>query len=386
MKVLSILGSTGSIGVSTLEVVAQFPERYRVAALCAGSNLSVLAQQIATFKPQLVSVALSSDVDRLRSMLGDIDVDIQCGVDGAVACAVHSEAAMVVSAIVGAAGLVPTLAAINAGKDIALANKESLVMAGALVTQAVARNGVRLLPVDSEHSAIFQVLAGQRKQDVRKLILTASGGPFLNYSLEQLDTVTLEQALAHPNWTMGKKISVDSATMMNKGLEVIEARWLFDMAAADIDVHIHPQSVVHSMVEFVDGAVLAQLGIPDMKTPIACALAWPERLPIKIPALDLCSSAELSFTRPDLKVFSCLNLAYQALAAGGSAPVVLNAANEIAVASFLKQQINFLDIPAVIDEVLQQYSQQSVVNVDDVLHINDDARAMAQRHIRRFTQ
>ncbi len=386
MKVLSILGSTGSIGVSTLEVVAQFPERYRVAALCAGSNLSVLAQQIVTFKPQLVSVVLSADVDRLRSLLGDVAVDIQSGVAGAVACAVHGESDMVVSAIVGAAGLVPTLAAIHAGKDIALANKESLVMAGALVTQAVALNKVKLLPVDSEHSAIFQVLVGQRKQDVRKLILTASGGPFRNNTLEQLQNVTLEQALAHPNWTMGKKISIDSATMMNKGLEVIEARWLFNVSVEDIDVHIHPQSVVHSMVEFVDGAILAQLGVPDMKTPIAYALAWPERLPVKIEPLDLCTSGELSFTRPDLKLFPCLNLAYQALAAGGSAPVVLNAANEIAVESFLRRQLKFLDIPAVIDEVLQQYSHQGVANVDDVLHVNDSARVMAQRHINSFTK
>lgn len=386
MKALTILGSTGSIGVSTLEVVAQFPERYRVAALCAGGNLPLLAQQILTFRPQLVSVALHTDVDRLRSLLGEVTVDIQCGEAGSVACAVHSEAAMVVSAIVGSAGLVPTIAAINAGKDVALANKESLVMAGALVTQAAEYHRVQILPVDSEHSAIFQVLAGQRKLDVRKLILTASGGPFRNHTLEKLKNVTLEQALAHPNWTMGKKISIDSATMMNKGLEVIEARWLFDVLAADIDVHIHPQSVVHSMVEFIDGAVLAQLGVPDMKTPIAYALAWPERLPVKIPPLDLCSSGELSFTRPDLALFPCLKLAYQALAAGGSAPVVLNAANEIAVESFSQRQIKFLDISAVIDEVLQHYPHQGVASVDDVLHINEGARAMAQRHIHSFTK
>lgn len=384
MKVLTILGSTGSIGVSTLDVVAQFPDRYRVAALCAGSNLPLLAQQIMTFKPQLVSVALSADVDRLRVLLGDVKVEILCGVAGAVACAVHRESAMVVSAIVGAAGLVPTLAAINAGKDIALANKESLVMAGALVTQAAAHNKVQLLPVDSEHSAIFQVLAGQRKQDVRKLILTASGGPFRHHTLKQLNDVTLEQALAHPNWTMGKKISIDSATMMNKGLEVIEARWLFDVAAADIDVYIHPQSVIHSMVEFIDGAVLAQLGVPDMKTPIACALAWPERLPVNIAPLDLCASKDLSFTHPDLEQFRCLSLAYQALSAGGSAPVVLNAANEVAVDNFTQQNIKFVDIPSVIDAVLQSYPHQEVDDVDDVLHINDGARAMAQRHIESF--
>jgi len=378
MKVLSILGSTGSIGVSTLAVVAQFPERYSVAALCAGRNLTLLVKQIHMFRPQLVSIERAEDVPRLQALLGDANVEIHHGVAGAIACAEHYQVAMVVSAIVGAAGLVPPLAAINAGKDVALANKEPLVMAGALVKQAVRANKVNLLPVDSEHSAIYQVLSGQRAQDVRKLILTASGGPFRQSTLEQLKNVTLEQALAHPNWSMGKKISIDSATMMNKGLEVIEAHWLFDVAYDRIDVHIHPQSVVHSMVEYVDGAVIAQLGIPDMQTPIAYALAWPERLPIDIPPLDLCSGKELSFYRPDLDLFTCLKLAYQALAAGGSAPVVMNAANEVAVASFLRRQINFLDIPAVIEQVLHVDPRHSVQQVDDVLHIDAQARIIAQ--------
>lgn len=381
MKILSILGSTGSIGVSTLEVAAEFPERYCVVALCAGKNITLLAQQIRIFKPKLVSVERATDIEPLRALVGGIEVDIRSGVDGAVACACCSDVEMVVSAIVGAAGLVPTLAAINAGKDIALANKESLVMAGALVTQAVKRNGVNMLPVDSEHSAIYQALSGQRKRDVRKLILTASGGPFRNSSYDQLKDATLEQALAHPNWDMGKKISIDSATMMNKGLEVIEARWLFDVGAEQIDVHIHPQSVVHSMVEFVDGVVLAQLGVPDMKTPIAYALAWPERLPLKLSPLDLCASAELSFNQPDLEMFPCLKLAYQSLAEGGSAPVVLNAANEVAVASFLKRQVGFLDIPALITQVLERYSHHKVEQVEEVLDIDSVAREMAQHEI-----
>ncbi|MEA3465591.1 MAG: 1-deoxy-D-xylulose-5-phosphate reductoisomerase [Thermodesulfobacteriota bacterium] len=385
MKVLSVLGSTGSIGVSTLDIVAEFPQRYRVAALCAGTNLDLLAKQVKCFRPQLVSVALPADVPRLRQMLNGIDVEIRSGIEGATCCAVHSEASMVVSAIVGAAGLVPTLAAINAGKDIALANKETLVMAGALVMEAVARNNVKLLPVDSEHSAIYQALAGHRYQDVRKLILTASGGPFRNNTPDQLANVTMEQALAHPNWTMGRKISIDSATMMNKGLEVIEARWLFDISADCIDVHIHPQSIVHSMVEYVDGSVVAQLGVSDMKTPIAYALSWPERLPINLPALDLCSMAELSFSRPDVEVFSCLNLAYQALACGGSAPVVLNAANEIAVESFLQRHISFVDIPVIIKEILNRYPRQDISQIEDVLFVDAQARDMARQQINKLT-
>lgn len=381
MKTLTILGSTGSIGVSTLQIVAEFPERYRVAALCAGGNLELLAQQVRRFRPQLVSVASPGDVPTLRGMLAGMDVDIHSGIDGACHCAVNPESTMVVSAIVGAAGLVPTLAAVEAHKDIALANKETLVMAGALVMAAVARAKVQLLPVDSEHSAIHQALAGQRRQDVRKLILTASGGPFREYSREQLQAVTLEQALAHPNWTMGRKISVDSATMMNKGLEVIEARWLFDIEAERIDVHIHPQSIVHSLVEYVDGSVLAQLGIPDMKTPIGYALAWPQRLPLTLPALDLCAVSTLSFSRPDMETFPCLKLAYQALAQGGSAPVVLNAANEVAVESFLNRRIHFLDIAVLIEDVLNRYPYQPVLQVDDVLQIDARARVLTQQRI-----
>ena len=381
MKCISVLGSTGSIGVNTLNVVAEFPHQYRVAALCAGENIDLLAAQVRRFRPQLVSVARAEHIPQLRALLDGVAVEIAHGVDGAVACATCADAAMVVSAIVGAAGLVPTMAAIEAGKDIALANKETLVTAGPLVMAAVERNKVALLPVDSEHCAIYQALAGQRRADVRRLILTASGGPFHNRSRQQLEAVTPEQALSHPNWNMGRKISIDSATMMNKGLEVIEARWLFDIEAQFIDVHIHPQSIVHSLVEYVDGSVLAQLGVPDMKTPIAYALSWPQRLPLEMPALDLCALAQLTFARPDMETFSCLGLAYQALAAPASAPVVLNAANEVAVAAFLRQQVAFLDIAAVIDHVLGVYRHHQVDSVDDVLAIDDEARQLAQQRI-----
>lgn len=381
MKPLSILGSTGSIGVSTLDVVAEFPERYSIVSLSAGSNLALLAEQVRRFKPQCVSVSSADDVVRLKSLLGDINVEILSGEEGASQCATHSDVEMVVSAIVGAAGLVPTLAAIGAGKDIALANKETLVMAGSLVMDSVRSNGVKLLPVDSEHCAIHQSLAGHRHADVRKLILTASGGPFRTFSQQQLTQVTLAQALAHPNWTMGKKISIDSATMMNKGLEVIEARWLFDIEAQNIDVHVHPQSIVHSMVEYIDGTVMAQMGIPDMKTPIAYALSWPDRLPLQLPALDLCAVSELTFSRPDLELFPCLKLAYQALEQGGSAPVVLNAANEVAVDCLLNDRIHFLDVSRLIDEVLNRTPYQDVNCVEDVIGIDERARMMSYEQI-----
>ncbi|MBW2186171.1 MAG: 1-deoxy-D-xylulose-5-phosphate reductoisomerase [Deltaproteobacteria bacterium] len=381
MKALSILGSTGSIGVSTLALVAEFPDRYSIVSLSAGSNLALLAEQVRCFNPQCVSVASADDVMRLKSLLGDVKVEILSGEVGASQCATHPDVAMVVSAIVGAAGLVPTLAAIGAGKDIALANKETLVMAGSLVMDSVRSNGVKLLPVDSEHCAIHQSLAGHRQADVRKLILTASGGPFRTFSRQQLEQVTLAQALAHPNWTMGKKISIDSATMMNKGLEVIEARWLFDIEAQHIDVHVHPQSIVHSMVEYIDGTVIAQMGIPDMKTPIAYALSWPERLPLQLPALDLCALSELTFSRPNLELFPCLQLAYQALEQGGSAPVVLNAANEVAVDCLLNDRIRFLDISKIIEEVLNRTPYQDVVCVEDVIGIDERARMMSYEQI-----
>ncbi|MHB8707320.1 MAG: 1-deoxy-D-xylulose-5-phosphate reductoisomerase [Desulfuromonadales bacterium] len=377
MKSLAILGSTGSIGVSTLEIVAAHPERFRVTALTAGRNLALLEQQVRTFRPELVAVADVADAGILKSRLGAAVPRILSGRDGLIACAAQSGAQLVVSAIVGAAGLEPTLAAVEAGIDVALANKETLVAAGEVVMAAVARHGVLLFPVDSEHSAIFQSLAGHRKDDVRRLILTASGGPFRDCSAAELELVTPDGALSHPNWNMGRKITIDSATMMNKGLEVIEAHWLFSLPPEKIAVHIHPESIVHSMVEYVDGAVIAQLGIPDMKTPIALALSWPERLPLDLPPLDLCRLGRLHFREPDDGRFPCLSLAYRALRAGGTAPAALNAANEVAVEAFLARRINFTAIPHVIGAVLDTHTVVPADTLAAVLVADRAARAAA---------
>ncbi|MEZ4485896.1 MAG: 1-deoxy-D-xylulose-5-phosphate reductoisomerase [Syntrophotaleaceae bacterium] len=381
MKRLGILGSTGSIGVSTLEIVAAHPDRYQVVSLSAGNNLPRLKEQIRRFRPQLVSVLCPEAAQQLQQELGAGGPQVYSGVEGLIACASHQHIDMVVTAVVGAAGLVPTMAAIEAGKDIALANKETLVTAGPLVMAAVARRGVKLYPVDSEHSAIFQSLEGHCRGDVRRLILTASGGPFRDRPAAELAQVTLQDALAHPNWNMGRKITIDSATMMNKGLEVIEARWLFDLPPAQIAVHIHPQSIVHSMVEYVDGAVMAQLGIPDMKTPIAYALSYPDRLPLNLPPLDLCALKTLTFAEPDLDKFPCLALAYQALAAGGTAPAVLNAANEVAVEAFLQEQIGFLDIASILHNVLDRHVPAPLEHIDDALRADLWGRQEARRTI-----
>ena len=367
MKNLTLLGSTGSIGVSTLQVVAAFPELYRVVAMSAGNNIDLLLKQVETFRPKLVAVATEQGATNLAARLQGLDVTVVYGIDGMIQCATIAESQMVVAAIVGAAGLVPTMAAIKAGKDVALANKETLVAAGPLVMAEVARQGCTMIPVDSEHSAIFQSLAGQRDEDIRRLILTASGGPFRQHSLSQLEQVTPSDALAHPNWDMGQKISIDSATMMNKGLEVIEAHWLFGVPAEQIAVHIHPESIIHSMVEYRDGAVLAQLGIPDMKTPIAYALSWPERLPLEQRPLSLTDAGRLTFAEPDFKRFPCLRLAYDALAAGGSLPAVMNAANEVAVDAFLQRRIGFLQIAAVIEAVMQRHQREELSTIDRVL-------------------
>jgi 1-deoxy-D-xylulose-5-phosphate reductoisomerase len=381
MKYLSILGSTGSIGVSTLEIVAAHTESFRVVTLTAGNNLSLLQEQIRRFQPLMVAVLTEKDGQVLRSAIGPNGPCIVTGIEGLIACATHEQVQMVVSAIVGAAGLIPTVAAIEAGKDIALANKETLVTAGPLVMELVSRRGVKLYPVDSEHSAIFQALEGHRKRDVRRLILTASGGPFRNRSLSDLAEVTPADALAHPNWRMGRKISIDSATMMNKGLEVIEACWLFDLPAERIDVHIHPQSIVHSMVEYIDGSVIAQLGIPDMKTPIAYALSYPERLPLDMPSLDLCALGSLTFAPPDLLLFPCLALAYRALRAGGTAPAVLNAANEVAVEAFLNGRIPFLAIARIIRDALDEHQPSPLEHIDEVLRADRWGRIAASRLI-----
>lgn len=367
MKRLGILGSTGSIGVSTLEIVAAHRDRFEVVALTAGSNLELLKSQVEEFSPRLVAVASEDLARQLVKMLPPRRPEILFGVQGFISAATVADIDMVVAAIVGAAGLVPTAAAIKAGKDVALANKETLVTAGRLIMEMVAAKGIRLFPVDSEHSAVFQSIEGHRSADVKRIILTASGGPFLNYPPDKLAQVSVADALNHPNWSMGRKISIDSATMMNKGLEVIEARWLFDMPAEKIDVNIHPQSIIHSMVEYVDGCVMAQLGVPDMKAPIAYALTYPERIPTGVKPLDLTTLSGLSFFNPDNDRFPALRLAYRALQAGESMPAVLNAANEVAVEAFLTGRIRFTEIPVVIERTMAAHQPHSFTTIEDVL-------------------
>lgn len=367
MKNITILGSTGSIGVSTLEIVAAHPDRFRVVAMTAGKNLELFVRQIREFEPRIAVVASADDVARLKEMCSGLDVMVLGGVEGLIAAATADETEMVVAAIVGAAGLVPTAAAIRAKKDIALANKETLVTAGHLFMDMVAEYGVRLYPVDSEHSAVFQSIEGHRSTDIQKIILTASGGPFLNTAAEQLQRVTVRDALNHPNWSMGKKITIDSATMMNKGLEVLEARWLFDTTVDKIDVNIHPQSIIHSMVEYVDGCVIAQLGTPDMKAPIAYALSYPERVATGVKPLDLTTFSGLTFFNPDLDKFPCLGLAYRAINAGESMPAVMNAANEIAVDAFLGGRIGFVQIAETIERTMNAHTAHNLGSIDEVL-------------------
>ncbi len=384
MKRIAILGSTGSVGVQTLDVIAGAPERFQVVALAAGRNVEKLAEQVRAFHPELVSVADEAGARELRRTLPD-PVRIVPGDAGLEAVATHP-ADLVVAALVGAVGLRPTLAAITAGRDVALANKEVMVMAGALVLRAVKQHGVTLLPVDSEHSAIFQALAGQRPEDVSRLVLTCSGGPFRNWPAERIAQASVEEALAHPNWDMGAKITVDSATLMNKALEIVEARWLFDVPPERIDVVVHPQSIVHSLVEFVDRSVLAQLGLPDMRVPIAVALAHPERLALEIPSLDLAATARLDFEEPDRKRFPALDLGTRALAGSEAGPAVLNAANEVSVASFLAGEISLPRISEVNGEVLEAHlAEQSgamVHSLDEVLAADSWARALASKLVK----
>ncbi len=384
---ITVLGSTGSIGVSTLDVVARHPDRYRVHALTGHTRIAELAEQCRRFAPARAVVAHADDAIHLRDALkaGGHDA-IQIDHGPAALCEVAREADVVMAAIVGAAGLPAAMAAARAGRRVLLANKEALVMAGALFIDAVAAAGATLLPIDSEHNAIFQCLpipVGGRyeRAGIARILLTASGGPFRTMPLDEMAHVTPDQACAHPNWVMGRKISVDSATMMNKGLEVIEARWLFGVEPDRIEVVIHPQSVVHSMVEYLDGSVLAQMGNPDMRTPIAHALAWPERMASGVRSLDLTAIARLDFEKPDLVRFPCLNLAYHALASGGGAPAILNAANEIAVDAFLHGRIRFTDIAAVVDRVLNDLPAEFHIgapqSLDDIFEIDTRARERA---------
>lgn len=382
MKYISLLGSTGSIGVNVLEVVRKFPERYKIVAMAAGTNVDRLASQVREVDPELISVLDQERVAALKELLpAKYHNKIVWGVEGNKEVAAISSADVTISAIVGAAGLLPTLAAIDAGKNIGLANKETLVMAGKLVMSKALERGVQILPVDSEHSAIFQVLEGSHKSDLKKIILTASGGPFRGKTLTELQTVTKEQALNHPNWEMGRKISIDSATLMNKGLEVIEARWLFDVTADEIEVVVHPQSIVHSLVEYQDGSVLAQLGIPDMKIPIAYALSYPSRLPLQLPGLQLAQCANLEFVEPDYICFPALKLAFQALRQGGVMPAVLNAANEVAVEAFLDSRIRFLEIAETVGRTMDIVKQGSEDSLEEILRADGSARRVAMELI-----
>jgi 1-deoxy-D-xylulose-5-phosphate reductoisomerase len=377
VKRLAILGSTGSIGRSALAVVDAHPERLAVVALAAGDNDALLAQQVDRYHPDVVAMATGDAVDRLRTSGVRLPI-VGTGMAGLIAVATHPAADVVICASSGTAGLEAVLAAIEAGKTIALANKEVLVMAGALVTAAARRRGVDILPVDSEHNAIHQCLHGRRTSEIRRLILTASGGPFRDHSAEALDRVTPDAALRHPTWQMGRKITIDSATLMNKGLEVIEAHWLFGVTAAQIDVLIHPQSVVHSMVELTDGSIIAQLGVTDMRLPIQYACSYPDRWEAALPLLDLARCGRLDFLEPPHERFPCLGLAYRALRGGGSLSVVLNAANEVAVGSFLDGKLGFTSIPRVIERTLDAHHIADVETLSVVRHVDAWAREHAR--------
>lgn len=387
LETVTILGATGSIGRQTLDVLARNPERYRVLGLTAGHRWRELAEHCLTWRPPFAALADEQAAEALRNHLREAGSHTQvlAGHAGVAEVAALQEADTVVAAIVGAAGVRPTLAAVEAGKKILLANKETLVVTGALFMEAVKRHGATLLPVDSEHNAIFQCLpADGVGPGVRRLLLTASGGPFRGWTREQLTAVTPEQAVCHPNWDMGPKISVDSATLMNKGLEYIEACWLFDVAPERIDVVIHPQSVVHSMVEYLDGSVLAQMGTPDMRTPIACALSWPERIESGASRLDFATLSGLDFQAPDNDAFPCLGLARQAMEEGGAATAVLNAANEEAVAAFLDRRLGFNAIGAVVEETLQRTPSSRCADVDAVMDVDARARDLARSLIREW--
>jgi len=372
VKNISILGSTGSIGTQTLDVVERQPGRYQIIGITGNSNIKLLEGQTRKFAPKFVAVANKDLYTELKNAVSDTNTKVLCGTEGLCEIASNAENDIVVSSTVGISGLEPTLAAINAGHDIALANKETLVTAGKLVTSLVKEKGVKLLPVDSEHSAIFQCLECGHKP--KRIILTASGGPFFGKKIEELKEITPAQALKHPNWSMGNKITIDSATMMNKGLEIIEAKWLFDVELDEIDVVVHRESIIHSMIELTDGSILAQLGEPDMKTPISVALNYPERENANIEKFDFTKHGTLTFFEPDEETFSCLRLAKEALKVGGTMPCFLNGANEAAVALFLHEKIRFLDIPAFIEKAMKMYKPVENYTMDDIREADKIAR------------
>ncbi|TNF53066.1 1-deoxy-D-xylulose-5-phosphate reductoisomerase [bacterium] len=380
MKKIIVLGSTGSVGKNTIEVVLRYPDRFKIVGLAANNNVSELETQINACNPEVVAVYDESAGETLKKK--HLPAEIVTGSRGLIDLVTRVRADMVVSSIVGSAGLMPTLAAIQSGKDIALASKEVLVMAGSIIMAEASKKGILFVPVDSEHSAIFQCLEGKSNSEIKKIILTASGGPFLRKSLSELEAVTPETALKHPNWLMGKKISIDSATLMNKGLEVIEAFWLFNLPLDKIEVLLHPQSIVHSMVEFIDGSVIAQMSVPDMKGPISYALSYPERFGDVLPSLDLAEIGELTFEAPDLDKFRCLSLTYDALKGGGTMPSVLNAANEVAVDSFLAREIPFTDISRIVADTMAQHSISGTESIEDVIEASNWAREKAQEIVK----
>ena len=373
MKKISLLGSTGSIGVNTLDVVERYPENFQICALSAGSNVELFAHQIRKFKPALAALFDSTKIDALKELVGDLDVEIVSGPEGTVSAASLPQADLVVSGVVGSAGLLPALSALKAGKNLALANKETLVIAGELVLKEAARNNVQIIPIDSEHSAIFQALNGEKPERIKKIILTASGGPFRTFTLKQMENVTVKDALNHPNWDMGAKITIDSSTMMNKGLEYIEAKWLFGVDTK-VEVIVHAQSIIHSMIEFVDTSIIAQLGLPDMRVPIAYALTYPDRFESELPSLDLATMGNLTFEAPDFERFPCLQLAMDAMEMGQTMPAVLNAANEIAVQAFLDELIPYKDIAEIIRMVMQNHSPVPLHELQNVLDADHWAR------------
>ncbi|MCR5589771.1 MAG: 1-deoxy-D-xylulose-5-phosphate reductoisomerase [Bacteroidales bacterium] len=373
MKRIAILGSTGSIGTQALNVIRRHRDLFCAEVLCAGSNAELLIEQALEFEPNAVAIADESRYGQVRDALADKNIKVYAGTEAIVSLMEMESIDMVLAAIVGVAGLKPTLHAIEHGKPIALANKETMVVAGAIVTEAARRHRVPILPVDSEHSAIFQCMVGEMSP-VEKILLTASGGPFRGKTRDELATVTLAQALKHPNWSMGRKVTIDSATLMNKGLEVIEAKWLFGVDAKDIEVHVHPQSVVHSMVQFADGSVKAQLGVPTMETPIQYAFSFPERIESFLPRLDLFSQHTLTFERPDIDTFRCLGLAYKAIERGGNTPCVMNAANEVAVQQFIDGRIGFLDIADRVERAMQETPYIAKPTLEDLIETDKTAR------------
>lgn len=367
MKKIGILGSTGSIGTQTLEIVSAYPEKLKVVVLAAGSNVALMEKQMRTYKPEVVVMWSEEAADDLRSKTKDLNIPVLSGMEGLLEVSVWDGMDVLVTALVGMIGIRPTIAAIKAGKDIALANKETLVTAGHIIMPLAKEHGVSILPVDSEHSAIFQSMQGEKREQVSKILLTASGGPFRGKTLEDLKAMKVEDALKHPNWSMGRKITIDSATLVNKGLEVIEAKWLFDVTLDQIQVVVHPQSIIHSMVEYADGGIIAQLGAPDMKLPIQYALFYPDRLPVDGKRVNFYELGQMTFEAPDMETFRGLKLAYEASTVGGSMPTVFNAANEKAVALFLDKKISFLQIPELIERSMEMHSVVQNPSVDEIL-------------------